>query len=101
MLHNPMISAISRRVSLQIWSKQAVRLFHPEFTSNLPKEKEEDNKTKLYPPAGLESKYDIFKDEDSPEIFDVEEEKRKYRHQQIIEVPETKYQGLNLDRKLF
>lgn len=96
MFHNSILTLISRRACLQNWNKLTVRLFHPEFTNNPPKTTEEN----ASPSAGLQSKYDIFRDEDSPEIFDVEEEKRKYRDQQITEAPQTKFEGLNLDRRL-
>ncbi|KAL5290321.1 MALSU1 family protein [Megaselia abdita] len=87
---------ISLRACLQSWrrpSAQAVRHFHPEFTNNQLKATEKEYES----PAGLKSKYDLFKDEDSQEIFDVEEEKLKYMEQESVEVPDTRYQGLNLD----
>lgn len=93
------VARISRRACLQSWRKPLTRHFHPEIT-NTPKQTEE----KVVPessPAGLKSKFEIFRDEDSLEIFDVEEEKRKYQEQESLEVPDTRYEGLNLERELF
>lgn len=87
------IPTVANRTSIQ-----SARHFHPEFTNNKSKPTEE-NVDYESSPAGLKSKYNLFKDEDSEEIFDVEEEKRKYREQETLEVPDTRYQGLNLDRK--
>lgn len=96
--HNMLALRISRRTCLQSLRTPLTRHFHPEFT-NPPKHVEE----KVVPeasPAGLKSKYEIFRDEDSQEIFDVEEEKRKYQEQANLEVPDTRYEGLNLEREL-
>lgn len=89
---------VPRRISLQTLVKplQASRNFHPEFTNNPPKTKTKEHEES---PAGLQTKYEIFKDEDSQEIFDVEEEKRRYQEQPQQEVVDSRFTGLNLDRE--
>lgn len=98
------LRSISRRACLQkrqSWRQPIARHVHPEFTNSKNQQKQPEEKVDYESsPAGLKSKYEIFKDEDSQEIFDVEEEKRKYREQEKVEVPDTRYQGLNLDREL-
>lgn len=77
-----------------------LRCFHHEFSkpespATKAKEQEENSGPNLV--GGVQSKYKIFRDENSPEIFDVEE--ARHQEHQLTEEPdleEDKYYGLNL-----
>lgn len=53
-------------------------------------------------PAAVSSKFKVFKDEESPVILDIEEERRKYQElNKNLENPvvEDEFSGINLQRK--
>ncbi|XP_017103976.2 uncharacterized protein RsfS312 [Drosophila bipectinata] len=78
-----------------------LRCFHHEFSkpeSSATQAKEEGNSGQSLV-GGVQNKYKIFRDENSPEIFDVEEARQL--EQQLTEEPEIeedKYYGLNIKR---
>ncbi|KAH8259635.1 hypothetical protein KR026_008184 [Drosophila bipectinata] len=79
-----------------------LRCFHHEFSkpeSSATQAKEEGNSGQSLV-GGVQNKYKIFRDENSPEIFDVEEARQL--EQQLTEEPEVeedKYYGLNIKSK--
>lgn len=71
------------------------KYFHDEFKNPEPLKPKDDTTQQL--PSDVRHKYKIFRDEDSPEIFDVEEEKERYQIQDEPEVDvNEEFLGLNL-----
>ncbi|XP_055914330.1 mitochondrial assembly of ribosomal large subunit protein 1 [Eupeodes corollae] len=72
------------------------KYFHHEFNNPEPIKSKDDTTQQI--PSNVRNKYKVFRDEDSPEIFDVEEEKERY---QIEDEPEQDlnedFLGLNLE----
>lgn len=64
-------------------------------TRMLCEKSDEDKKT------SINKKFTVFRDEESPMILDVEEERNKFLEQEEIEKSEKyeKYSGINLSRK--
>ena len=87
------LTILRKTITLPVFS--SIRLFHQEF-SNDPNDKKFEKSKEI--PAGVQNKYEIYRDEDASEIFDVEEEKGKQRHNQDeYNFPEsTEFAGINL-----
>ncbi|KAH8303596.1 hypothetical protein KR018_005622 [Drosophila ironensis] len=84
-----------RRLSVPV-----LRCFHHEFSQP---EGQEPKQKKPNLVAGLQSKYKVFRDENSTEIFDVEEarlQEQQLAEDPMEEDPESQYYGLNLQRGL-
>ncbi|XP_055845270.1 mitochondrial assembly of ribosomal large subunit protein 1 [Episyrphus balteatus] len=71
------------------------KYFHHEFKNPEPLKPKDDTKQKV--PSDVRHKYKVFRDEDSPEIFDVEEEKERYHIEDEPELDTSEeFLGLNL-----
>lgn len=75
------------------------RQFHEDFSAPplpIDKEKRKENLT----PGAVASKYDIFRDDESPIILDVDEERSRYNSEIETVLPvRDQYEGINLERK--
>lgn len=95
MFHINKLQRLSRSINLV----KIARQFHDEFTNAIPKITNEKLQNPQNVPTAVASKYQIFKDEDSTIILDIEEERQKINEQ--IEIEESQpdiYHGLNLNR---
>ncbi|KAH8379117.1 hypothetical protein KR009_003129 [Drosophila setifemur] len=92
---------VFRLIRDQRLSVPVLRCFHHEFSkpgspANPEKPSKQDPGQNLV--GGVQNKYKVFRDENSTEIFDVEEE--RYQEQQLPDdqLDEDQYYGLNLKR---
>lgn len=95
-----LIAGRSRSLVDQLLKRQIVhRYFHEEFKNTAPTPAE--SKAKPHPsPLAVSSKYQMFKNEDSPVILDMAEERLKIEQEtETNGQPTDMYAGLNLNSK--
>ncbi|XP_063229817.1 uncharacterized protein LOC134534972 [Bacillus rossius redtenbacheri] len=88
---------IYRRTLLKL---PLTRFCHEDSGNSKDKDKRELPETSNSIPLAVSSKYKVFRDEDSPIILDIEEERSKFQDEIAarLEVVEDEFSGINLKR---